>query len=79
MYTVLSLFKWVILIYLVKTGRIQQSTLDKCKQLTLSVMTMMLLHSAIVIHLVESVELLTNGTGDGYYLRKTVIATNKEA
>ncbi|PSW14368.1 hypothetical protein C9J01_07985 [Photobacterium rosenbergii] len=80
MYTIFSLLKWVVLIYLVKTGRIQESTFLKWKKMTLTAVTMIVLHSTLVIHLVEGVDLQSNGTGDGYYLRETFSALhNKEA
>lgn len=48
--------------------------------MTLTAVTMIVLHSTLVIHLVEGVDLQSNGTGDGYYLRETFSALhNKEA
>ena len=48
--------------------------------MTLNAVTMIVLHSTLVIHLVEGVDLQSNGTGDGYYLRETFSALqNKEA
>lgn len=80
MYTIFSLLKWLVLIYLVKTGRIKESTFQKWKQMTLNVATMIVLHSTLVIHLIEGGELQRNGTGDGYYLRETLsVLKHKEA
>lgn len=72
MYTIFSLLKWVVLFYLVKTGRISESTFLKFKRLTLSMLTMAMLHVSMAVHLVESVDLVNNGTGDGYYLRRDI-------
>ncbi|MGF1684328.1 hypothetical protein [Photobacterium minamisatsumaniensis] len=78
MYTIFSLLKWVVLIYLVKTGRIPESTYIKFKQFTLSAIAMVLLHSTLAVHVIESVDLVSNGTGDGYYLRETMSTYKKE-
>ena len=72
MFAIFSMLKWVVLIYLVKTGRISESTFNKCKQFATAVLTMTVLHLSMAIHLIESVELVNNGTGDGYYLRRSV-------
>ncbi|WP_036800325.1 hypothetical protein [Photobacterium marinum] len=72
MYTIFSLLKWVVLFYLVKIGRISESTFLKFKRLTLSMLTMAMLHVSMAVHLVESVDLVNNGTGDGYYLRRDI-------
>ncbi|PSW17651.1 hypothetical protein C9I98_19235 [Photobacterium sanctipauli] len=76
MYTIFSILKWVVLIYLVKTGRIPESTYIKFKQFTLNAIAMLVLHAALVIHATESVELVSNGTGDGYFLRQDDAITN---
>ncbi|ELR64826.1 hypothetical protein C942_01916 [Photobacterium marinum] len=35
-------------------------------------LTMAMLHVSMAVHLVESVDLVNNGTGDGYYLRRDI-------
>ncbi|KMV29840.1 hypothetical protein AB733_15135 [Photobacterium swingsii] len=70
MYTIFSLLKWVVLIYLVKTGRIPESVLIKCQKFTVAAMTMFIVHLAALSHVVESVDLVSNGIAEGYIQRR---------
>ncbi|MDO6498575.1 hypothetical protein [Photobacterium sanguinicancri] len=70
MYTIFSLLKWVVLIYLVKTGRIHESVLIKCQKFTLAAMTLFVINIAAVSHVVESVDLVSKGIAEGYIQRR---------
>ncbi|KLV08873.1 hypothetical protein ABT56_01245 [Photobacterium aquae] len=74
MYTIFSLLKWIVLIYLVKTGRMKPATLTRFKKFTQSLASMLLLHTALGIYAIESVDLIANGRGDGYSLRELYVA-----
>ncbi|WP_146145609.1 hypothetical protein [Photobacterium jeanii] len=70
MYTIFSLLKWVVLIYLVKTGRIPESTLVKCQQFAIATVTTVLVYVSSIAHVVESVDLVSNGIAEGYIQRR---------
>ncbi|MGF1878615.1 hypothetical protein L4D77_25450 [Photobacterium frigidiphilum] len=72
MYVIFSLLKWVVLIYLVKTGRISESTLIKFKKFSLAVISMVVLHASMIVHVVDSVDFIGGEMTDGYIQRRII-------